>query len=88
MHVCNQGLHCELCDETCSSYIEVMPVQTYKEAISDLIYKELGYIYCDSCRYRDEEGWCDSCHRKYMDWGIARYTCDELAERIINLKGE
>lgn len=56
-----------------------------KEAISDLLYEKLDYIYCDNCRYRSEDNWCDSCYRKYMDWGIARYTCDELAEEIMKL---
>ena len=59
-----------------------------KEVISDLLYEELDYIYCHNCRYRDEEGWCDNCYRKYMDWAIARHTCDELAAEIINLRGE
>ena len=27
---------------------------------------------------------CEDCHRKSMNWSVARPICDELAERIIN----
>lgn len=88
MHICDQELHCELCNETCSSYIEVVPVQKYKEAISDLIYNTLDNIYCDNCRYEDMDNFyyhCEDCHRKAMNWSVARQVCDELAEEIVNL---
>ena len=88
MHIYNQGLHCDLCDETCSSYIEVVPIQKSKEAISNLIYNTFDDIYCDNCRYDDMDNFyyhCENCHRKAMNWSVARQVCDELAEEIVNL---
>lgn len=62
-----------------------------KEAISKLIYKTLNYAYCDNCKFADNNDFnfcCEDCHRKNNNWAVARYTCDELAEKIINLRGE
>lgn len=90
MMICEEGRHCVLCDDSCPSYIEVVPVKELKktkEAISDLIYKAFDNIYCDNCRYDDMDNFyyhCDDCHRKYVNWAVSRYDCDLLAERILS----
>ena len=62
---------------------------TKQEAISNIIYDSLNYMYCDNCRYNSEIGeddptWsCDDCHRKYNSWGVSRAISDELASKIL-----
>lgn len=91
MMICEENRHCALCNDTCPAYIEVVSVKEIektKEAISNLIYKTFDYIYCDNCRHDNEDSnyyYCTDCHRKAMNWSVARSTCDDLAERIINL---
>jgi len=64
-----------------------------QEKISDLLYNNLNYMYCDNCRFdseiSEEESekkygyWgCENCHRKYNRWGISRGECDRLAKII------
>ena len=93
MMICEEGRHCALCNDTCSSYIRVVPVaeiEKTKEAISNLIYKTFNNIYCDNCRYNNtaiEDSnyyYCENCHRKAMNWSVARSICDDLAERILS----
>lgn len=64
-----------------------------KEKISDLIYDELNYMYCDNCRHDSEvcdDGYggdpCFDCHRKYNGWGVSRAVANHLAEKIVNMK--
>lgn len=91
MMICEESRHCALCDDNCPSYIEVVPVKELekaKETISNLIYDTFNYIYCDNCRYDDMDNnyyHCEECHRKAMNWSVARSVCDDLAERIMNL---
>lgn len=90
MMICEEGRHCALCDSSCPSYTEVVPVKELektKEAISDLIYKTFDNIYCDNCRYDYLDNYyyhCENCHRKAMSWSVARSVCDDLAERILS----
>lgn len=84
MMICEEGRHCDLCNDTCPAYIKVVPVKEIektKEAISNLIYKAFDDIYCDNCRYDDYH--CEDCHRKAMNWSVARPACDDLAGRIL-----
>lgn len=89
--ICEEDRHCALCNDTCSSYIRVVPVaeiEKNKETISNLIYETFDNIYCDNCRHDNVDGvyyYCGNCHRKAMNWSVAHSTCDDLAERIINL---
>lgn len=71
-----------------------------KDKISELLYNELDYIYCDNCKFcsvSEEESnekygyWgCEDCHRKYMGWEISKKFSDKLAEKILKIieKGE
>lgn len=70
-----------------------------KQKISDLIYNDLDYMYCDNCRYNTErysraiENYedakpsdyspCDDCHRKMNGWAISRANADYLAKKIM-----
>lgn len=59
-----------------------------KEAVSNIIYNELGYMYCDNCRFDSEqpdEYSCDICNRKYNGWGVSRGVTDALAEEIVEI---
>ena len=90
MMICSKDRHCPLCDDSCPSYIDVVPVKELektKEEISNLIYEYIDYMYCDNCRYNFEipdTCNCDDCHRKYVKWAVSRYDCDLLAERILS----
>jgi hypothetical protein len=75
------------------------PLTEMQHQISNLLYKEIGYMYCDNCRFNtelDEEQFekengywgCDDCHRKYNGWGISRAECDSLARKIGEIKSE
>lgn len=75
MMICSEDRHCPLCDDSCPSYIEVVPVKELektKEEISNLIYEYINYMYCDNC------------HRKYVNLAVSRYDCDLLAGRILS----
>jgi len=67
---------------------------TQKEKIAEILYNELDYIYCNTCKYTQitreeaEEKFdyygCDDCYRKYMGWEISKNYAEEIAEEIIN----
>lgn len=59
-----------------------------KERISELLYGQLGGIYCDSCEYQDNEKRCNGCHRKYMNWAISEEAANGLAEAIMEIVNE
>ena len=64
MMICEEGRHCALCDSSCPSYVEVVPVQRYKKAISKLIFETLNYAYCDNCKFEDNDVFnfcCENC---------------------------
>jgi len=56
--------------------------------IADIIYEELGYMYCDNCRYQenseDEYGidHCEYCHRKYNGWAVSKETAEAIEKRF------
>jgi hypothetical protein len=58
-----------------------------KKIISDLIYNEFDYVYCDTCRYDNNENGdidpCEDCHRKYNEWAVSRIESDCIADKII-----
>ena len=62
------------------------------QKIADLLYKEIGYMYCDNCRFNSEikeedtdEWGCDECHRKYNGWGISRAESERIATEISSI---
>ena len=70
-----------------------------EQAIVDLIYNDLNYMYCDNCRFgseiSEEESvqrfgfWgCEDCHRKYNGWGISKSNAEYLAKAIIKICNE
>lgn len=72
---------------------QLQPLTETQQQISDILYKELNYMYCDNCRFNYEISeeevlkkygyWgCEDCHRKYNGWGISRVECNRLV-RII-----
>lgn len=75
----------------------LLPLTETQQKISDLLYENLGYMYCDNCRFGSEISkeeseelygcWgCEDCYRKYNGWGISRATCDSLVRNIGELK--
>lgn len=70
---------------------ELNQIPELKNQISNVIYDNLGDVYCYNCRGIDDEDensdkhFCDDCHRKSMSWAISRYCCNSIAEEIINL---
>lgn len=62
-----------------------------KEKISEMLYQNLGAVYCYSCEYGDgdfESDMCEGCHRKYMNWALSRKAADGLAEEIMRIINE
>lgn len=60
-----------------------------QQNISDIIYNELNYMYCDNCRCDSEiekdseESGCEDCHRKYNGWGISKSESNRIAKMIL-----
>ena len=70
-----------------------------EQAIVNLIYNDLNYMYCDNCRFNyeisEEESikklgyWgCEDCHRKSNGWGISKSNAEYLAKEIMKIFGE
>ena len=70
-----------------------------EQTIADIIYDNLGYMYCDNCRFNSEISeeesnemfgyWgCEDCHRKYNGWGISKSTANGLAKKIMKIYGK
>lgn len=63
------------------------------EKISEIIYNDLCYMYCDNCRYNieiepsEEDDYypCDNCHRKYNGWAISKAEANSITNKIIKL---
>lgn len=67
-----------------------------EQAIANLIYNNLDYMYCDNCRFNSEISeeesnekfgyWgCEDCHRKYNGWGISKSNAEYLAKEIAKI---
>jgi hypothetical protein len=67
-----------------------------EQAIANLIYNNLDYMYCDNCRFNSEISeeesnekfgyWgCEICHRKYNGWGISKSNAEYLAKEIAKI---
>lgn len=55
------------------------------EEISDYLFTELNYAYCDNCdNYNLTDHECDGCHRKSQNWCLSRNTADWMADKILN----
>lgn len=52
-----------------------------KEKISNLLFENLDYVYCENCR----GGQCEDCNRKQIGWEISKGKADEVAEEILKL---
>lgn len=64
------------------SYDDMISIQG---AIADVLYEELQWVYCDSCRWCNEDGnKCEECHRKSMKWSMSNETSQYLAKRVIS----
>lgn len=66
-----------------------------KDRIADFLYDELDYIYCDSCRFQnndkkehDQYNECEDCYRKYMNWEISKDKAEYIANAILYMVGE
>lgn len=53
------------------------------DTISNILEKELRYVYCDNCKYDPGEEECGDCHRKYMNWSLGEDAAASIAEKII-----
>lgn len=59
-----------------------------KDIISEVLYNNINYMYCDNCRYNSEitdDSACDYCHRKYNGWAISKSLSDRLADHIYSI---
>ena len=55
-----------------------------KDKIMNILLEEFKYIYCDSCKFQDDEEQCEGCHRKYFNWSLSSETAANIAAKIIN----
>ena len=65
-----------------------------KSKISKILFEELDYIYCDNCRFANEEydytqeGYtsspCEDCYRKMMKWEISEQFAFKITNKILN----
>ena len=53
-----------------------------RKEITKIIYEMLSHIYCDNCRYEDDDNNCDECNRKAMGWEISKGFSEDLACEI------
>lgn len=58
-----------------------------KEKIAEMLYQNLGTVYCYSCEHEDTNE-CDYCDRKSMGWSLSRKAADGLAEEIMKIINE
>lgn len=58
----------------------------FKNRFIDFICNELSSIYCDTCKYCDDD--CDYCHRKAMEWGISDDEAEVIANKAIEILGD
>jgi hypothetical protein len=67
-----------------------------EQAIANLIYNDLDYMYCDNCRFNSEISeeesnkkfgyWgCEDCNRKCNGWGISKSNAEYLAKEITKI---
>lgn len=56
-------------------------MKTVKKA-AEILFENLGSVYCDTCKTELGEEACDYCHRKSMNWGISEAFAYELAKEI------
>lgn len=48
--------------------------------------EELNYIYCDTCAYdseKEDDGNCEGCNRKYMNWSISENKCKNIIDTVL-----
>ena len=58
------------------------------DTISNILEKELRYVYCDNCKYDPGEEECGDCHRKYMNWALGEDAAVDIAEKIVEALGD
>ena len=70
--------------------MKINEVIMMKEKIAEMLYQNLGAVYCYSCEYGDfeNEDMCEDCHRKYMNWALSHKAADGLAEEVMRIINE
>lgn len=69
--------------------MKVDEVITMKEKIAEMLYQNLGAVYCYSCEHQNtEDEACEYCHRKSMGWSLSREAADGLAEEVMRIINE
>ena len=57
-----------------------------KDAVAQILFDRFANVYCDTCVYnKEEEGNCDECHRKSMNWGISIKYAERVADEILKI---
>lgn len=54
-----------------------------KEEIVKLLMDRFNYVYCNTCKFRDDDTSCDGCHRKYMNWELHEDVANAIADEIL-----
>ena len=58
-----------------------------KDRIVDVLMDYFDYIYCDNCKFQ-ENNECDDCHRKAMGWELGKDYANTVAKAILKNLGE
>lgn len=54
--------------------------------IIEFLKNEFSSVYCDTCESNDnDDGTCDYCHRKAMNWSISDYQARYVTKRIMEI---
>lgn len=53
-----------------------------KEEQVSFLEEYFSSVYCDTCRYRYDNGACDYCHRKAMNWGLSKDAAEEIIKKL------
>ena len=63
-------------------------MKTIKEKIQWLLQHNLTGIYCDTCKFEDDEDGCESCDRKAMEWKPSEEFIEKLTDDILKNIGD
>ena len=52
------------------------------------LYEELAFVYCESCRFKNNDNNCDDCYRKKMHWGISEEFATKLVNQLLEINNK
>ena len=56
-----------------------------RRKITEYLTSEFSDVYCESCKHRNDEDYCENCHCKSMGWGLSQDAAEEVTDKIIRI---